>query len=290
MALVALGLVHAMFRARVRGALLAAVILVLSVLGAIAFEAADNQVWSLHGLRPISVASVLPVAQSFPDRPRITPVQEQWIRERVGAPLENPLPVSVRRARNRLYLAIPRRLESNAPDLARSLRVATELAFLRSHPEALAPRSGSSDSASEYRRAQYDDAPAPWDDEPAHVWLGTFRRGPRPNQPVPPRERIELTDEQQAWVAGVSGFRDAGLIELDVRGGLVHFSLPKAVFHCERAHVWQAVYAVHKLLSSDPFGRRFRPRPIELKELITDREVRSALERRIAKQPHPTSK
>jgi len=254
---------------------------------AVFFEEEDSRRTRTHGYQ---IANIPSLSQSMPSAPELGVDLITWIQKLTNEP--SPLPVTVRRSGQQLYLKMSVRFESEYPARARALMVATQTALARYYPSAMriVTEYPFDNSRSQYLRAQFESEPAPWDNEPASVWIGTFKRAATSDIRLPPKEILELTDEQESWLADASGFRDVGLLSINVRGGLVHAALPKSVFFRDQKRAWLLMYAVQQMLSTTWKDRDFRDRGVSSSELGLTVDDLKMIHARIDSLPPPANR
>jgi hypothetical protein len=141
-----------------------------------------------------------------------------------------------------------------------------------------------------YYRAKYEGAPAPWDDEPARVWIATFRRGGAPDGTMLAEERLSPTKEQLAWLGKMSGFPDPARARLVVESGLVHFQLTKREFFRESEAAWKLALAAQALLETSFENRGVEPRTLLAREIGMEQAEWMSLLKRIRENPPPPNR
>ncbi|MHC4937530.1 MAG: serine/threonine-protein kinase [Planctomycetota bacterium] len=289
MPLLALGLVHAIYSPTTRGAYLAAVLGTGFALGAIGFEEEDSRMrgGNYAGFdQTFYVGQVRSFAVDTPDINGLTMEQMEWVKTVTG---DYPGHFRIRRNGNYIVAEVDRRQARRNPKLIQQQAIAVELALQRSYPTAI--RTGSSRNRSatdDYYRARFQAVPSPWDGQPGRVWIGTFTRPPAGETRIPTKESLKLTDEQWLWLASVSGFRDANLLQLEVEGGLIHAVLPKASFYREPEAAWKLVLAAQQLVTQRWADRKVKARRLFDRDTGLDRTRSSKLERMMEMKPPPS--
>jgi hypothetical protein len=279
MPILALGLLHAIYSRRTRGAVVAAILLTLFGMGAIGFEEADTRLTQRryrHGTDRYYIGQV---------RGCLGSEQGAWVNKLTG---DYPR-FSVRREGQYIVAHIDREFMRTQPKRARQQLAAVELAVQRAYPTSVRPREHQSRSAEgDYFRARYEALASPWDDEPGRVWIATLKRGPEATARLPAKETLELSEEQRLWLATVSGFRDTNLLRIEVEGGLVHVTLPKASLYREPIAAWKLIFATQHLVSRQWSDRKVVTRRLLDRDTGLNRTQSSKLEKMMQMQPPPS--
>ncbi|MHC4449446.1 MAG: serine/threonine-protein kinase [Planctomycetota bacterium] len=288
MPILALGLVHAIYSRRTRGAVVAATLLTLFSLGAVGFEETDTRMRQRryrYGTDSHYVGQVRGFAVDAPDFQSLGSEQSEWVNKVTG---EYPR-FSVRREGRYIVAEIDREFMQTQPKLARKQLAAVELAVQRAFPSSVRPHEHQSRSAEgDYFRARYEALESPWDDEPGRVWIATFKRGPEPAARLPAKETLEPSQEQRLWLASVSGFRDTKLLRIDVEGGLVHATLPKASLYRESIAAWKLILAAQHLVSRQWSDRKVVSRRFNDRDTGLGRPESAKLEKMMEMKPPPS--
>jgi len=179
----------------------------------------------------------------------------------------------------------------NSPEVARKLQTAVAVAMLRCYPTWLRAWDGwRPTGVDEYYRARYEGASAPWDDEPARVWIGTFRRSGLPDGTMPAEERLTPSREQLDWLGEVSGFPQPERMRILAEAGLVHVELTKKDFFRESAAAWKLVLAAQDLVEASCPDRGVESRTLVAREIGMGQADWHRLRERIRSNPPPANR